>query len=134
MEKLRALTETLIDMDSIAVPKSNGLKEYRVKQGYAMAMVLKSNHEISVAQAFMSKGTIFPYHNHDNSEEVLIVYSGEVTVVTEDDKHTLKPGGSIHICRGCGHLLHAITDVKIIAITIPPDDVAMPNLHENGSK
>jgi len=132
MDKLRALTESLIDMESIVVPTGNGMQEYKVEKGFAMAMSLKNNDEVAVAQSFLSKGTVFPYHNHDNSEEVLVVYSGEVTVVTEEDKFTLKPGCSLHICRGCGHLLHAITDVKIIAITIPPDFVAMPKRRDNG--
>jgi quercetin dioxygenase-like cupin family protein len=134
MDRLRALTQTLTDMSSIVVPTGNGMQEYKVEQGFAMAMSLKHNEEVAVAQSFLSKGTVFPYHNHENSEEVLIVYSGEVTVVTENDKHTLTPGDSLHICQGCGHLLHAKTDVKIIAITIPPDAVAMPKLNENGQE
>ena len=132
MDRLRALTQTLTDMNSISIPSGDGVKEYRVSEGYAMAMSLKHNYDVAVAQSFMSKGTIFPYHNHDNSEEILVVYSGEVTIVTEEERYTLKPGDSLHICKGCGHLLHAITDVKIIAITIPPDTDAMPKRIENG--
>jgi len=132
MEKLRALTETLVDMKTIAVPVSTGMKEYKVEQGYAMAMALKNNEDVAVAQAFMSAGTVFPYHAHESSEEVLVVYKGKVTVITDEGRKRLKAGDSLHIRKGCGHLLHAKTDVKIIAITIPPDAVAMPKMNENG--
>ena len=134
MDRLRALTQSLTDIGSIVVTTGNGMQEYKVEKGFAMAMSLKHNDEVAVAQSFLSKGTIFPYHNHDNSEEVLVVYSGEVTVVTDEGKYTMKPGDSLHICQGCGHLLHAITDVKIIAITIPPDSKAMPKYRGNGQQ
>jgi len=132
MERLRALTETLVDMRSLVVPLTSGMTEYKVEQGYAMAMVLKHNEDIAVAQSFLSAGTIFPYHQHEFSEEILIIYKGEVTIVTEEEKYILKAGDSIHIRKGCGHLLHAKTDVKIIAITIPPDNIAMPKLNRDG--
>lgn len=132
MERLRALTETLVDMKDLVIPITTGMQEYKVAQGYAMAMTLKHNEDVAVAQSFLSAGTIFPYHAHEFSEEILIVYKGEVTIVTEECKKRLKAGDSIHICKGCGHLLRAITDVKIIAITIPPDEVAMPKMNGDG--
>jgi quercetin dioxygenase-like cupin family protein len=132
MERLRALTETLVDMKSLVVPVTSGMQEYKVEQGYAMAMTLKHNEDVAVAQSFLSAGTIFPYHCHELSEEILIIYKGEVTIVTENDRKELKAGDSIHICKGCGHLLHAKTDVKIIAITIPPDAIAMPKMNGDG--
>jgi len=124
----------MVDMSSLVVPTGNGMQEYKVDQGFAMSMTLKYNDEVAVAQSFLSAGTIFPYHNHENSAEVLIVYSGEVTVVTENERYVLKAGDSLRICQGCGHLLSAKMDVKIIAITIPPDSVAMPKFRGNGSE
>ena len=132
MERLRALTETLVDMKGLVIPISAGMQEYKVLQGYAMSLTIKHNEEIAVSQSFLSAGTLFPYHCHEFSEEILIVYKGEVTIVTEEFKKRLKAGDSIHICKGCGHLLRAITDVKIIAITIPPDEVAMPKMNGDG--
>jgi len=125
MKKLLELTEKLIKLNEIS-HDSNGVREYSVEQGSAFAVALKHNEEVAVAQAFLSKDTIFPYHNHTSSNEVITVYHGTVTVVTESEKKNLNPGDTILIKPGEGHMLHAHTDVKLIAITIPPDANAMP--------
>jgi len=128
MERLKQLTEQLINLKDITEDSVNGLREYKVKQGNAFATALKHNREVAVAQAFMSAGTIFPYHVHENATEVIVVYSGKVTIVTDESRSVLTVGDSIHICAGCGHTLHAITDTKVIAITIPPDADALPKM------
>lgn len=131
MDRLKELTQ-LLDLSTISSDDKSGLREYKLDQGTAFAIALKHNNDVAVVQSFMSAGSIFPYHEHVKSNEILVVYSGTVIVVTDEDRFELSPGDSIAICAGCGHMLHAITDVKIIAITIPPDAVAMPKKADNG--
>lgn len=131
MDRLNLLTEKLIDISTITEDSNSGIREYKVEKGSAFAIALKHNSEVAVVQSFMSSGTIFPYHNHSESDEVLVVYHGTIAIITDEKRMELKPGDSIHICKGCGHLLHAHTDVKIIAITIPPDSLAMPKKKED---
>ena len=126
MTKLNALTETLVQLETIIGKPYDGVVEYELEQGTAFSSQLKNNKQVAVVQSFLSAGTIFPYHNHEASQEVLVVYQGVVTVISDEGKTELNPGDSLHICKGCGHMLHAKTDVKIIAITIPRDSVAMP--------
>jgi len=132
MEKLQKLYEELVNLSDITDDSVSGVREYKLEVGSAFASALKHNSEVAVAQSWMSAGAIFPYHNHEKSQEILVVYSGEVTVVTDNEKVRLRPGDSLHICKGCGHMLLAKTDVKLIAITIPPDAVAIPKMNENG--
>jgi len=132
MEKLQQLYEQLVNLSDITDDSVCGVREYKLEKGTAFASGLKHNSEVAVAQSWLSAGAVFPYHVHEKSQEILVVYSGEVTVVTEEEKVRMRPGDSLHICKGCGHMLLAKTDVKIIAITIPPDEVAMPKTKENG--
>ena len=132
MKKLEAIYEQLINLQTITEDHQGGLREYKLEEGSAFAVALKHNKEVAVVQSFLSAGSVFPIHEHIDSDEVLVVYHGTVTVVTEEDRFVLSPGDSLHVCKGCAHFLHAQTDVKIIAITIPPDAVAMPKKRENG--
>jgi len=132
MSRLDELTKKLINVSEITEQYRDGLTEYKLEKGSAFAVTLKHNEHVAVVQSFLSAGTIFPYHNHTHSQEVLVVYEGVVVVVSDHERKELKAGDSLHICIGCGHLLHAKTDVKIIAITIPPDELAMPKDLKNG--
>jgi quercetin dioxygenase-like cupin family protein len=132
MNKLNLLTEQLTDISAISDDSPNGMREYSLEQGTAFSFALKHNEHVAVVQSWLSADAIFPWHNHTNSQEVLVVYSGEVTIITEEGRKCLKPGDSFHIEVGSGHMLHAKTEVKIIAITIPPDAVAMPKIMGNG--
>jgi len=133
MSKLKELTEALVNLSDISDDHASGMREYSVKQGLALAIPLKHNNDVAVAQAFLSSGTVFPYHNHTKSSEIIVVYKGTIVIVTDEERRELNVGDSIAICPGCGHMLIAKTDVKVIAITIPPDAIAMPKMPgENG--
>jgi quercetin dioxygenase-like cupin family protein len=124
IEELEALTQAVINAGSVDIPfhKDDGMQTYDLEQGTAMAFKLLKKPEIAVADSFLSKGTIFPLHNHDISIEVLFLYKGKVTLITEKiGRKTLKPGDFISITKGDGHALLVKEDSWIVAITMPAE-------------
>jgi quercetin dioxygenase-like cupin family protein len=119
---MKAAAQRLSDVPSV---RDNGMVEYQLEIGNALAFNLLKKKGIAIADSFLSQGTIFPYHKHSGSKEFLLVYSGNVTVVydcLEDNRKTLIPGDFLELDVCIGHALFAKEDSWVVAITIPADE------------
>jgi quercetin dioxygenase-like cupin family protein len=119
---MKAAAQKLSEVPSV---RDNGMVEYQLKEGNALAFSLLKKKEVAVADSFLSKGTIFPYHKHSGSKEFLLVYSGNITVVfdcLEDNRRDLMPGDLLELDICIGHVLFAKEDSWVVAVTIPADE------------
>lgn len=132
MRKLEEIIEKIVALKDISSDSSTGLREYRLEQGTAFTATVYQSEDIALAIGFFSEGTIFPYHRHDKSKEVLVVYKGDMTVITDTRKVSLNVGESVELEPGEGHMLKIKKDSKLLVITIPPDFDAVARIGENG--
>ena len=79
---------------------------------------LKKNADVAIVDLTLPAGGIFPAHDHETME-ILIVYVGEVILRTDRAEYDLGPGSSKRINKGVMHSVEAITDAKLIVITVP---------------
>jgi uncharacterized protein YjlB len=119
------LTEAVVQsLSSVPSIRENGFTEYDLNHGNALAFKVLKKTKIAVADSFLSEGTIFPYHKHDGCREVLIVYEGEVSVISDDpsiDRISLTAGELTIIEKCAGHMIVVKKDSWVLGITMPAD-------------
>ncbi len=124
MEKLLALTQRIQDISAISVKKDN-YTTHNVEQGTSISFDLLRNEHVDVFNSFLSKGTIFPLHEHLESDEIFVLYTGDITIICDDGKEVskikLQIGKPVVITKCTKHLLKVNADSWVIAVVIPPD-------------
>jgi len=132
MEKLLAITEKLVTLSSISNDSTTGLREYKLKRGNAFTSTIYQSDDIAVAVGHFSWDAIFPPHCHPNSTEILVVYKGNMSVITDRRNVTLSTGQSIELEPGEIHMLKFHESTKLLVATIPPDFEAVAKIISNG--
>lgn len=128
MEKLQALTKQIVELSKISNDSSSGLREYKLENGMAFSSTVYQSSGISAAIFTATKGTVFPYHMHPKSKEILILYHGRVTCVSDLKRIEMSPGSVVEMRSDEGHMLNVHEDAKMMIITIPPDFEAMARI------
>lgn len=128
MEKLQALTEQIVNLSKISKDSSSGLREYKLENGMAFSSTVYQSSGISAAIFTASKGTVFPYHMHPKSKEILICYHGRMTCVSDLKRVEMVTGTVVEMNSDEGHMLNVHEDSKMLVITIPPDFEAMARI------
>jgi len=95
--------------------------EYSVSNGTAIGFGLLNQPEVAVQKIFISKGSIFPQHEHDVIE-IGVIFAGEVEINVGDTPIRFRVGDVIKLQKNERHSVKAIDDSWIIAIVIPRDD------------
>lgn len=120
LKDLEMLTNQLI---SIGVGKFNITNEERIdfelKQGNSYAINVLTTDDIHVSRMFMSKDTVFPYHQHNDADEIIVLVEGSLSFISEDKALRLIKGDAVKIDRHSPHLLMTKEDCWMIIITIP---------------
>ena len=73
LDELRELTNKLPSLSDMVMKQDNGIIEYKVLNGKAVAKNIYHAPEISIQMCFIDKGTIFPAHHHSVREFVLVL-------------------------------------------------------------
>ena len=101
-ENLKKLKELTPKLHELILPISDNpgehIIEYKCAEGTAIAFGLYKEEDVGVQRVFMSKGTKFPEHNHEEHEYIL-VYKGKVKKITNF-------GAFVEILPGKEGLLH----------------------------
>jgi quercetin dioxygenase-like cupin family protein len=124
MTKLEVLTRQLQNIAAIST-KVDGCTIHKLEQGTSMAFDILRNEYGDVFNSFLSNGTIFPLHEHPESDEIFILLNGKITVIydtgEEVSQHKLQIGRPLLILKGTKHLLKVNEDSWIISVIMPPD-------------
>jgi quercetin dioxygenase-like cupin family protein len=121
LETIAKIAESLSNFSDSIVQKQPGMTMAEPGDGQAFYFGLLNIPEIAIARTFVSNGTAFPPHMHIEKEWV-IVYKGTLNFTLEDTKITLKTGDSVVVEPNIKHEAKAVTDVWLIAITIPANE------------
>lgn len=132
MEKLLELTEKLVTLGSISNDSTTGLREYKLKRGSGLTSTIYQSDDVAVAIGYFSQDAIFPPHCHLNSTEILTVFKGEMSVITDKRVVTLIAGQVIELVPGEVHMLKFHATTKLLITTIPPDFEAVAKIKSNG--
>ena len=125
LNKVRALTEQLTgapDLKTFETLRTPGYTEHRVTNGTMKSHTIHTADEVAICRTYLKKGNTMENHQHPGSVELIIVISGEITVVTPTSIHNLKPEQYVKLEKGITHYVHAVRDACCMAITIPRDD------------
>lgn len=119
IEKLKEITPQLPKFPQSISNPYNTCIEYKVLEGTCLAWDLLWIEDISVSKWFLSNGTKFPKHSH-NEKEIIIVYKGHLEIYYEDgNEATLKSSNVIHHQPNTIHWAEAKKDTWMIIIMIP---------------
>ena len=114
LEKLRELTAKLSE-----ITKFYG--DNAVYDNNTIGTNLYNDGTIAIQRAYMGKGTVLPKHHHPDSQEFLILVSGELKVDMGDFIKIINSSELAYIDAGVPHIVTAIQDSRIIGITVPSD-------------
>lgn len=119
MEELEAVAKKINGLSKFILEVGENSIEYDIDGGKCYGIGLLSQAEISVQKAFMSKGSIFPKHNHEVSEW-LLVYEGKLLIdYCDETQEEISVGEAVHFLPGKDHRVIALEDTKYIGIVIP---------------
>ena len=121
MKKLREVTTKLSGLNEFVKDGNKDSKRitYDVIGGSCSAEGILAKPEISVADIFMEKGTIFPRHNHDVNEWC-IVYRGKLQVnYNGGDIKIIETSEEMYLPRGQANQITAIEYTKCVCIVVP---------------
>lgn len=113
LKRLKELVESV-------TPHGPYCVEYKIDRGTCLGTGLLKKPDVSVQDAFMSKGSLFSIHQHE-SIEILTVYRGRLRVGTSDNDSFLSAGQTLSLPRGVLHEVEAIEDTWMIGITVPAE-------------
>ena len=119
MKELKAVAKKINGLSKFILEVGENSIEYDIDGGKCYGIGLLSQPEISAQKAFMSKGSIFPKHNHEVSEW-LLVYEGKLLIdYCDGTQEEISVSEAVHFLPGKDHRVIAIEDTKYIGIVIP---------------
>ena len=116
--ELKAKTEKLPDLSSLILSTNDGVIRYDAGEGTILGFPLFNAPQVAVQRHFLSSGTVFGNHTHEQREWVL-VYEGELVARIADKEERLSIADAVCIDVGQEHSLEAITDTWLICVSIP---------------
>lgn len=124
IETLRELTKVLPQVPALVDMIHNpgnvrSYVEYEVEDGTSIGFGLLNQKEVAVQKLFLSKGTNFPSHKHDEEKEIGIVFQGKLSVTINGESRILGVGDVVQFDKNCCHSGKAIEDTWLIAVSIP---------------
>lgn len=121
LEKLAELTEQLppVPLPDAVLFMGSDRVEYRVERGECFGYALLVTRRIAMQRCHMTRGTIFPNHNHD-VREWIFVESGMLVFFSKRGAERIRDGEWIHFPVGLAHSCEALQDTWLIGITMPP--------------
>lgn len=84
--------------------------------------------QVLMCRVTYSPGAVIPEHNHPESEQLMYVMEGDVTVTVAGETQTLGPGDLAVINRGLDHDLSTVDGCTFIEALspVPVDHVPVP--------
>lgn len=117
LRKFKAATDSLA-LNGMVNERRAKFIEYDVGAGTCFGIGLLKRDDVAVQQAFMSSGTRFPTHQHDEIE-YLIVHHGRLVVWVGGNQKDIGFGMSVRFNPGEPHTVEAQEDTWMIALTLP---------------
>lgn len=120
-ENLKKLKELTPRLGQLTLGHNNPGKnfiEYDVENGTCIGFGLHNEDAVAVQRTFMSKGTSFPEHSHEEWE-LFLVYHGHTKVKYNNTEVDLKKTEYLEFKPNEPHSAYACEDTWFIAVSIP---------------
>ena len=75
--------------------------------------------QVLLCRVTYAPGKQVPWHAHEDSEQVMLILDGEVTVTVEGETRTMRAGDTAVINRGLEHELHSASGVTFMEALSP---------------
>jgi mannose-6-phosphate isomerase-like protein (cupin superfamily) len=123
IDRLRTLTDNVLQIQEMVKIEENKAT-YETSSGSCTGTALFKIDKIAVQHAILSEDTELLPHKHDDCEEILICYEGDLEIITKEDVErilttVITVGGVVMIRLGVVHIAKSVGGCKLIAITIP---------------
>lgn len=105
----------------------NGVEAHELFPGVTIHAI--GGEQVLMCRVDYAPGTTVARHHHDESEQLVYVTAGEVTIVIGDEEHTLVAGDTAVVNRGVPHELHSPGGCTFIEALspVPRDHVPDPD-------
>ena len=129
-ENLKKLEELIPRLDEMILAGGNpkGFVEYETNDGTCLGFPLYKNKKVAVQRTFLTNGTEFPKHVHDEETEIIIIFQGKGNAIIYNDDSSIKEeqiigeGDCFRIEKGTYHSWYMLEDTWLIGITIPASE------------
>jgi quercetin dioxygenase-like cupin family protein len=101
----------------------DGVEPFRIFPTVLLQAI--GGEQVLLCRAVYEPGTTVPLHTHEQSEQVMLIIEGDVTMTIGDETRTLGPGDVCVVNRGVEHELHSdggLTFIEALA-PVPLDHV-----------
>ena len=101
----------------------NGRDSYEFVDGVRIHAI--GGEQVLLCRVVYAPGKQVPWHVHEDTEQVMFILEGEVTITIEDATKTVGPGDVVVVNRGLHHELfseHGVTFMEALA-PVPLDHV-----------
>jgi len=71
---------------------------------------------VSVARMTINAGSISPTHRHPNCNETIVLLSGNVTCIVDDQEYLINAGDVVFVPRGSAHAIRNETNQAAVAM------------------
>lgn len=135
MKEVEFWTDKLLsigEIDSTMIGEGEGsFREFNLENGTAFGWTLFATEEVHCFRAFLSRGTVFPLHEHNLSAETTILYRGAMQLICSEEgckpeSTTMEIGKPVYLDKRVNHKLVALEDSWVISVLIPPDKELNP--------
>ena len=126
LEKLREITGTLPVVSSLShliKKETKGIISYKTIKGSMVANALLNIDEIAVAQTIFTENTVIDTHIHEESDEWVFVYMGELTIKTPEGEFKINNESPMfHVPTKQPHKVSSTEVTWAVVIAIPSDE------------
>ena len=95
----------------------NGREAFEFAPGVRLRAA--GGEQVLVCHVTYEPGKRVPRHSHPDTEQVMLILDGEVTMIVEGETRTLRAGDTAVVNRGLGHELHSDSGVTFIEALAP---------------
>lgn len=118
LERLESLLEHPPVLEDLVASMAERFVEYTVERGFAVGHGVLHDNDCAILKLFISAGTVFPVHIH-NEYEYIIIVDGEGDYTIDGDTKPFKPLDCVVLKPGQLHTWYYRTNTRQICITIP---------------
>jgi quercetin dioxygenase-like cupin family protein len=120
------MVKNLPDLSQLVTHQTERHIEYSVL-GTAIGFSLWYQSDVAVQRLFLLKETVFPEHNHQEHEYVILVSgsikrTGKGTIIGPHINGVLNSGGCIYYAPGTPHSSEILENSWVISVTIPASE------------
>ena len=95
----------------------NGVSPFQIFPGVSLHAI--GGEQVLLCRVTYEPGTTVQRHSHEQTEQVMVITDGEVTMTVEGEQATLRAGDVVVVNRGSEHELHSASGCTFLEALAP---------------